>query len=69
VLGLIINYAQGGRRGLAERLNPAALRQLTGVPVLAEIPYLGADPVRALAHPGFDRIADALNDSCPPADL
>ena len=49
------------REGLAERLNPAALRRETGVPILGEIPHLGADPARALRHPAFDRIAEALN--------
>ncbi|HVE38996.1 MAG TPA: dethiobiotin synthase [Planctomycetota bacterium] len=61
ILGLVINHARSGRRGLAERLNPAALRKLTRVPILGEIPYLGADPARALRHPAFDRIAEALN--------
>jgi dethiobiotin synthetase len=61
ILGLVINYSRKDRRGLAERLNPAALRKQTRVPVLAEIPYLGADPARALRHPAFDRVAEALN--------
>ncbi len=61
ILGLVINHARSGRRGLAERLNPAALLKQTRVPILAEIPYLGADPARALRHPAFDRIAEALN--------
>ena len=61
ILGLVINDALGGRRGLAERLNPEALRRETRVPILGEIPHLGADPVRALRHPAFDRIAEALN--------
>jgi dethiobiotin synthetase len=61
ILGLVINDSSGGRRGLAERLNPAALRRQNRVPLLGEIPYLGADPVGALGHPSFDRIAEALN--------
>ena len=61
ILGLVINYAQPLRRSLAERLNPAALRKQTGLPILGEIPHLGADPVRALRHPVFDQIAEALN--------
>jgi len=69
VAGLVINDARGGKRGLAERLNPAALRRETRVPVLGEIPYLGDDPARALAHPAFDRIAEALNSYRNPADL
>lgn len=60
VLGLVINHATRTRRDLAERLNPAALEEETGVPVLADIPFLGADPARALRHPAFDRLAGAL---------
>ena len=60
VRGLILNASTRTRRGLAERLNPAALEEETGVPVLAEIPYLGADPARALRHPVFARLARTL---------
>jgi dethiobiotin synthetase len=60
VLGLVINYAQPTRRGLAERLNPAALELYTRLPVLGEIPYLGARPAAALRHPVFRRIVDRL---------
>ncbi|MBI3858432.1 MAG: dethiobiotin synthase [Planctomycetes bacterium] len=59
IAGLVVNAAVRTRRGLAERLNPAALEAQTGVPILAEIPFLG-DPARALRHPAFDRIAAAL---------
>lgn len=60
ILGLIVNSAAPGKKGLAERLNPAALELFTKVPVLAELPYLGADPARVLGHPGFDRSLDRL---------
>lgn len=60
IRGLILNAAARGRRGLAERLNPAALEEETGVPVLARIPFLGSDPTRALRHPIFDRLAATL---------
>ena len=59
IAGLVVNSVLRARRGLAERLNPAALEAQTGVPILAEIPFLG-DPARALRHPAFDRIAAAL---------
>jgi len=61
ILGMVINHARSDRRGLAERLNPAALRRETRVPILGEVPYLGAAPARALRHPAFDRIEEALN--------
>ena len=57
VLGLVINSAVAARRGLAERLNPAALAEETGLPILGEIPYRAQVPLR---HPGFDRIAARL---------
>ena len=60
ILGLVVNASTDAPKGLAERLNPAALELFTRVPVLAELPYLGADPARALRHPGFDRILDRL---------
>lgn len=61
ILGLVVNAAHPGRKGLAERLNPAALQLFTKVPVLAELPYLGKNPDRALRHPAFDRLLDRLN--------
>ncbi len=60
ILGLVVNTATAGKKGLAERLNPAALELFTKVPVLAELPYLGADPARGPSHPAFDRILDRL---------
>jgi len=60
ILGLVINASTSAKKGLAERLNPAALELFTRVPVLGELPYLGKDPARALGHPAFGRIVDRL---------
>lgn len=60
VLGLVVNAAQPGRKGLAERLNPAALELFIRLPVLGELPYLGRNPAAALGHPAFRRIVDRL---------
>jgi dethiobiotin synthetase len=60
ILGLVLNRAEPGRRGLAERLNPAALELFTRLPVLGEVPYVGQNPARALHHPVFRRIIDGL---------
>lgn len=57
VLGLVINAAVAAPRGLAERLNPAALAEETGLPILGEIPFGRRLPLR---HPAFDRIAARL---------
>jgi len=61
VLGLVLNHAVRTRRGLAERLNPSALETETRASILGEIPFLDADPARALRHPAFDRIVRALD--------
>jgi dethiobiotin synthetase len=63
VRGIVINHHARFRRGLAERLNPAALETETGVPVLGEVPWLGRDPARALRHRVFDAIAGKLRAS------
>jgi dethiobiotin synthetase len=60
ILGLVINYSRADRKGLAERLNPAALELFTRVPVLGELPYLGPRPGAALEHVAFRRIVDRL---------
>jgi dethiobiotin synthetase len=60
ILGLVVNATGPARKGLAERLNPAALELLTRVPVLGEVPYLGPRPARALRQAAFRRIVDAL---------
>lgn len=60
VLGLVINYHAPFRKGLAERLNPRALEEETGRPVLATIPYLGRAARRVPEHPAFDRLARRL---------
>ena len=57
IAGLVINSAVQARRGLAERLNPAALAEETGVPILGEIPFRRRLPIR---HPAFARIAARL---------
>lgn len=53
VLGLVINHTVRARKGLAERTNPEALRRLTGVPILGEVPYGGSAAV-------FRKIVDRL---------
>lgn len=53
VLGVVVNRSRPGRPDLAERLNPKAIADATGVPVLASLPW----------RPGsraFDAIARAL---------
>jgi dethiobiotin synthetase len=60
LLGLVVNHHARGRAGLAERTAPAVLAAETGVPVLAEIPFLGADPLRAARHRVFDLLAEKL---------
>lgn len=39
VLGVVVNRTKSGRPDLAERLNPAAIAEATGVPVLAVLPW------------------------------
>ena len=56
VLGIVVNYSIRVRPGLAERLNPAALEDLTGRPVLATVPFLAPEAL----HPVFDRLASFL---------
>jgi len=60
ILGLVLNSAHPARKGLAERLNPDALEQFTGITVLGEVPYVGPQPAQALGHPVFRRIVDRL---------
>jgi dethiobiotin synthetase len=53
ILGIVVNRSRPGRPDLAERLNPKAIADATGVPVLASLPW----------RPGsraFDAIARAL---------
>jgi len=61
ILGLVLNSAHPGTKGLAERLNPAALELFTRVPVLGSVPYAGPNPAKALGHPVFRRILDRLD--------
>ena len=60
VLGIVVNHAARRRIGPAERSNPAVLVAETGVPVLAEIPFLGGDLRRAARHAVFDALAEKL---------
>lgn len=53
ILGIVVNRSRPGRPDLAERLNPAAIAEATGVPVLASLP--GRPPARA-----FDELATTL---------
>ena len=60
VLGLVLSNHTGSRKSLAERLNPAALRRETGLPILGEVPFLGRNPEARLNHSIFTRIASRL---------
>jgi len=60
VLGLVVNHSTRSRKGLAERLNPAAMVELTGAPLLGEVPYMGGNPARAPAQRVFEGILDRL---------
>ncbi len=50
VAGIIFCDAQGGPRGIPERSNPRAVRELAGVPVLGEVPFLKDTRVCAVAR-------------------
>jgi len=39
IAGVVINDGQGGRKGLAEATSPAVIQDLSGVPIIATIPY------------------------------
>jgi len=53
ILGIVVNRSHPGRPDLAERLNPAAIAETTGVRVLASIPWRPENGA-------FDAIARAL---------
>jgi dethiobiotin synthetase len=38
--GVIINYSQNLRKGIAERTNPGIINRISGIPVIGTIPYL-----------------------------
>jgi dethiobiotin synthetase len=40
IQGIILNTTNAGVAGIAERTNPAALKELSGVPVLGVLPYI-----------------------------
>src|SRR5574341_797090 len=39
IAGVVINYAQEQKTGLAEKTSPALIEKMSGVPILATIPY------------------------------
>jgi dethiobiotin synthetase len=59
-VGLVINYAKPFKRGLAERTNPRVLRRLSGLPVLAQIPFLGDLTPKTLPYRVFRPLAERL---------
>jgi dethiobiotin synthetase len=60
IAGIVVNYAERVREGLAERLNPAALQEACDVPLLGIVPHLGRLDVRKLNVPAFEGIVDRL---------
>ena len=43
IAGIVINYTQNGKHGLAEKTNPTIIEELSGVKLLGVIPYGSAD--------------------------
>jgi len=60
VIGLVVNYAQRIRAGVAEKLNPDALESACNVPLLGEVPFLDDLSARDLPHEPFDEIVNGL---------
>ncbi|OHB76286.1 MAG: hypothetical protein A2Z34_06850 [Planctomycetes bacterium RBG_16_59_8] len=60
IRAVIVNHAAGHSPDPSEKTNAADLRRLCGVPLVAEIPHLGGDPIHTLSHPAFDRITRFL---------
>jgi len=60
VHGLVVNHHARFRIGVAERLNPETLEAESNAPLLAEVPFLGDDPAKALDHEAFDDIVNQL---------
>lgn len=55
IAGVVINYAQEQKTGLAEKTSPALIEKMSGVPILATIPYRSRE---------FECLADRLQ--CDP---
>ena len=51
IAGVVINYAKDSKKGIAERTNPAVVRKISGVKILAVAGYSSTD---------FTAIADAV---------
>lgn len=45
IIGVVINYADNVKKGLAEKTNPEVIEELGGVPVLGVVPYSPKDPL------------------------
>lgn len=60
VIGVVINYPEDFRRGAAERGAPSALEAAANAPVLAEVPYLGSDPLGRSGHAVFRKIVERM---------
>lgn len=56
VAGIIFCDATGGVRGIPERTNPRAVKELSGVPVLGEVPFLKDTRAAAVARACRGRI-------------
>lgn len=39
ILGIVINYSEDRKKGLAEKTSPDAIRRLSGLPILGIVPY------------------------------
>lgn len=59
VKGVIINYAEGKKRGLCEKTSPEVIEKLGGVPVLGIVPY-SDNRNRALDAAIFKQIAKKI---------
>ncbi|HRZ87245.1 MAG TPA: AAA family ATPase, partial [bacterium] len=40
IAGIVINRASEARSGIAERTSAAVIKEITGVPILCEVPYM-----------------------------
>ncbi len=60
VRGLVVNHHARFKIGVAERLNPETLEAEANAPLMGEVPFLGDDPWKSLAHDAFDDIVNRL---------